>query len=363
MLNLRRVRRLKSADPDYAAHPVFENPALNGAIIVKHRLRPNELSEFASVRRSATKILLPIESNELRLGARYVFIGQRCMDELLHDSFGIALSRDSHDKRTLAILDKTPTLDPFLLREIFRLGGMEPARCYFDLSQADTRRVFEFAQREIEPLVRMTVGEGPAANAFAVKLTSKILANAADVDLDPLRRTMQMEVAQFQEGVFCWKAFLYYKWQLAELLPKVAPVIKEIQTVKPHGPQSADTKAYLEIARTRLHKAIIAACRSVKSSIAVYDSAYERMTLQSEPLAFRDFLLRAPQMFNELGERLGAVEHIVSYWRFKFGSRQGELITPEDLTDIFKDFEGSIEGVDDAADKPQLATPEIINAR
>src|SRR5258708_323692 len=111
VLNLRAVHRRKSGDPDYLANPLFRSPALNTSIIVKHRLRGNEIDQFPNPRRSATKILIPIETNDLRLGARYVFVGQRRFEQSLSEAFGIEMGSDSPDLRTLAVLDETPTLD------------------------------------------------------------------------------------------------------------------------------------------------------------------------------------------------------------------------------------------------------------
>ena len=341
---------------------MFTNAALNASIIVKHRLRPNELDQFSTPRHTATKILVPIEANDLRLGARYVFIGQRRFEQSLFEAFGIAIGSDSPDLRTLAIMDETPTLDPFLLREQLRRHGLEPARCYFDLSQADNKRMFEFAQREIEPLVKMSIGSDTAAITYAVKLTRKILANSADAELEPLRRTMQLDVQQFQEGVFCWKAFLYYKWQLADMLPKVSPVLQEIETIKPRGPQAGETRQYLKVARETLRKALVGACRNVKTTLEIYDHAYGNLTQNSDPTAFRDFLLKAPEMFNDLGEKLGGVEHIVSFWRFRFPGGKMPVISPEELTDMFMDFESSIGITDRPADRSNLPSPRVITA-
>lgn len=342
VLNLRAIQRRKASDPEYRDRPVFRTPALNSSIIVKHRLRGNEIDQFPGPRHTATKVMIPIEANDLRLGARYVFIGQRRFEQALYDAFGIELGEDSPDLRTLAVLDETPTLDPFLLREQLRRHGLEPARCYFELSPADTRRMFDFAQHEIEPLVRMSVGPTLAAAAQAGALTRKILANSADAELEPLRRTLQLDQLQFQEGVFCWKAFLYYKWQLADLLPKVGPVLKQIETIQPRGPQNDELKIYLRGARETLRKQLVAACRSVKSTLEIYDLAYGRLTGQSDPTAFRDFLLRAPSLFNDLGERLGGVEHIISFWRFRFPGDRLPVITADELADLFMDFEGSL---------------------
>ena len=342
VLNLRAIARLKGGAADYKSQPMFENATLNASIIVKHRLRADEFDQFATPRGGATKILIPIETNDLRLGARYVFIGQRHFNKALFDAFGIAPGDGSRDLRVLELLDETPTLDPFLLREQLRRHGVEPARCYFDLSPGDTQRMFDFAQREIEPLVRMSVGAGDASFVKASRLTRVILANSSDAALEPLRRTMQLDPQQFQEGVFCWKAFLYYKWQLADLLPRVGPVLKQIETIRPRGPQDDETKIYLSGARLGLRRSLLDACRQVKGTLEIYDRAYARLTQNSDPGEFRDFLLHAPQLFNALGERLGAVEHIVSFWRYRFPGAKLPVISPDELSDLFMDFEGSL---------------------
>jgi hypothetical protein len=360
VLNLWAIKRRKGADPEHKAKPLFRNNALNSSIILKHRLRGNEPDLFVAPRSSATKILIPIESNDLRLGARYVFIGQRGFRDALHHTFGVDLDEDSADHRILRILDEAPTLDPFLVREQLRRSGFEPARCYFDLSDADARRMFSFAQGEIGLLVRLSMGAGELGEEQGAKLTQKILANTADADLDPLRRTLQLDALQFQEGVFCWKAFLYYKWQLSDLLPRVNRVLKQIQTARPQGPMSDDTKIYLSSATERLPRALMSACRDVRMTLEIYDVAYRNLTEQSEPLAFRDFLLKAPALFNDLGEKLGAIEHIVSFWRFRFPSDNAARIAPDALADLFKDFEGGL-GIKTKS-KPALAPPRIIEA-
>ncbi len=328
VLNLHTVARQKGDDPDYLEKPVFRSTALNTSIIVKHRLRGNETDYFSVPRRSATKILIPIQQNDLKLGARYVFIGQRGFAESLFETCGVELDPEGPDRRTLRILDDTPSLDPFLLREQLRRNGLEPARCYFEISPADTQRMFNFAQAEIESLVRMSVGNADSDGAHSAKLTQKILANSADADLEPLRLTLQLDRQQYQEGIFCWKAFLYYKWQLADLLPRVSVVLQQIETVKPRGPQTDEIKAYLASARENIRKALIKSCRRVKDTLGVYDAAYHSLIAKADPREFRDFLLKAPSLFTDLGERLGAVEHIISFWRFRFPTERAVAIVP-----------------------------------
>ena len=100
----------------------------------------------------------------------------------------------------------------------------------------------------------------------------------------------------------------------------------------------------------------------MKTTLEIYDSAYANLTQNSDPTAFRDFLLQAPDMFNELGERLGGIEHIISFWRFRFPGGKMPVISPEELTDMFMDFEGSVGAVEPRRDMGRLPPPQVIDA-
>jgi len=55
-------------------------------------------------------------------------------------------------------------------------------------------------------------------------------------------------------------------------------------------------------------------------------------------MAFRDFLLKSPEMFITLGERTGMVSHIASFWRYRFPKGRGLMIELDELFDILQDF-------------------------
>ena len=342
VFNLRAVAVLHGRDPDYRAQPLFQNSALNKAIILKHRLRANEQEDFHGYRHSATKILLPIEVGDLRTGARYLFIGQKNFDALLESTYGIRLEPEDRDSRTLAILDETPSLDPFLLREQLKRKAIDAAPCYFDITEADMHRMFDYAESEIQQLVEMSVGGDPAFKNHAAKLARKILLNANDAMLEPLRQVMQLSPEQYQEGIFGWKAFLYYKWRLTNVLPQLNAVVDEIGAITPPGAMTSEMKAFLASTKETIRKTMISSCRKVRDTLGVYDEAYAGMTKRGDPLQFRDFLLRAPALFNDLGERLGAVDHVICFWRFRFPTGKKPVITADELAGIFTDFEQSL---------------------
>jgi hypothetical protein len=342
-LNLVGVWARHGEDEDYRTNPFFRCPLLNRCFVVKHRLRPNERDLFTDGRSNATKIILPIDISDLRSGARSFFIGQRGYMEVLEDLLGSVGTTTQVDIDLLELLDTLPSLDPFLMRERLKKAGFSPARCYFDITDADMAKMFEFVRREITPLIGMSFdGQDAAINDKTAKLAQKILADASDADLEPLRMGMGLDKATFEEGIFCWKGFIYYKWVMGELAPHVRPVIDEITAVKPTGPSNSEDKATIAACKGRLVKGVTTACDTVRSTLKIYDDAYAGLTKRGEPTAFRNFLMMAPSLFYELGERLAAVQHVVSFWKFRFPPGQRAKPTSEELADILVDFEASL---------------------
>ena len=330
-------------NPDWAARPIFRTAALNRALIIKHRLRRNETDLFTGRRQVATKVVIPIDDADLKTGGRYVFVNQIGFERMMMEAFGVAPNHP--DIETLRLIDKLPSLDPFLLREQLRRGGLDPSPCYFSISDSDLQRMLAFVRSEIEPLVTLSLGADTVAvnSDSAGRMASKILSNTPGDQLDALRLTLRLAPEQYQEGVFCWKGFLYYKWTLAALLGEVAGVAEAVRTIKPVGKVDRAAKEYLARSRDVLRGRIIKTCDEVSRTLRVYDDAYAKLTQEGRPIAFRDFLLDAPSMFAKLGDQLGAVQHIVSYWRFRFGSSAAP-VNVEELMDIFMDFETGLLG-------------------
>jgi len=342
VLNLWQIYQKDGRKLEYEQSPFFNNSLLNRSIILKHRIRGGEADLFDYPVLTGTKILLPIAEHELRYGARFLFVGQRNFEELAAEAFGEDLLIGARDRTVLDIIAALPSLDPFLMRESLKTNGFTPAACYFSISEGDLERMFASARAELEPLVRMSFGDGVASSVKSATLLSKILSDANSAELAPLRKVMNMAPQEFRDGVFCWKAFLYYKWQVRDLLPRIRTVVEDIAVVRPTGPVDAEDKVYIGRIKSELRGWIFAAVGSVTDTLGVYDRAYAAMTEQSDPAFFREFLLRAPAMFNALGERLSAIEHVASFWRFRFPSGQMQRVAVDELVDIFMDFEASL---------------------
>lgn len=340
VLNLLSVDKAHGDTPEHREAPFFKNKVLNTVIILKHRLRADDMFLFDEFRATATKIILPFERGDLNLGGQSFFIGQRGWIDLLHEACNspVDLARDIE---VLNLLDALPSLDPFLVRETLRRDGYFIAPCYFAISPADLARMQAYVGQAISQLVEMALGSSEFSPSLG-RLVEALLSTDVDERLEPLRVTLMLEGESFREGVFSWKGFLYYKWALAALSPELKAVSEEIAKLTITGPRDAETGAYLDAARQRLALAIQAQRNDVIRTLKIYDDAFSSLTARKDPQAFRDFLLRAPELFISLGEKVGVISHISSFWRYRFPKGRPATCGVDEALDILQDFESGV---------------------
>lgn len=345
VLNLLATHRRFPEDLELNRNPFFRNRLLNRSIILKHRLRPYEYVNFGTPRPTVTKILLPIDGTDLRSGAHSFFVGQNGFESLLENTFGEDLKTGSRDRQVLDLIDTLPSLDPFLLREHLRANDIEPARAYFAISDADVQRMVEFVREEILALVVLSTGQRRGAHASAARLVDKLLSNTPDQVFEPLRDTLGLNDQQYQDGVFSWRGFLYYKWVFTDMSSALTDVLDDITKIQGRGPKNMETTAYMSGAKMRIQAKLLQAHANVRTLLNVYNEAYSGLTTENNPNGFRNFLLSAPAMFMQLGEQLGAIQHVISFWSYRMPKGKPRIISHEELADLFLDFEDGLAAV------------------
>ena len=336
VLNLFRVARENEGNPEHGQKPLFQSPLINRAFIVKHRARSDETYLFPTPRSTATKIITPFDEDDLRSGGRSLFVDQRGFRDAFRQMGNYTTDAIERDLTVLRLLDTVPSLDPFLLREHLRNNEIEVSPCYFSISEGDQERMHRFVSGELARLVALA--GGTRGSDSSNRMVAALLSSRVDEKLEPLRATLGLTGNDFREGVFSWRGFLYYKWSMERFWPDIMGVLRHIHTIQPAGQVTAEQKVFLQSARRSIIQMVRGNGDHVSRSLAIYDSSFADLVAHQMPKTFRDFLLSAPYMFLELGEKLGAISHIVSFWRYRFPPDGPAHIDAEELSAIFQDF-------------------------
>jgi hypothetical protein len=339
VFNLAGIADKHGSETAYRDAPLFAAPVLNRSILVKHRVEPHEQFLFCGHTDVATKIVIPDDPLNLPAGAHSFFVEQRGFKSRLKE---VGRYRNGEIERDLQILqrfDSCRSFDPLLLREMLRRDGIEAADCYFEFSAAECTEMKEFAAGDILAFIGAIMGQEVSVDdPGAARLMTALLEEEVGDKLDPLRRTLTLDSAQFRDGLFAWRAFLYYKWLLHASAAKIHVVLSELQQTRSKG-GSATTLGKLNKRVSYLaHCAMEDACELVQ----VYDDALAEFTQQRRPSAFRRFLLEAPSLLPELAERMGALTHVIALWSLRFPAGPARTLEAHELLLILDDFEAAL---------------------
>ena len=118
--------------------------------------------------------------------------------------------------------------------------------------------------------------------------------------------------------------------------------MEEVPKLKATGLRDDALLSYLGGAKQRIHGSIEVQRREVLQALQVYDAAFRELTVNGNPIAFRDFLLKAPQMFLMLGEKIGVISHIASFWRYRFPAGKPPVADLMEAVDILQEFEAGL---------------------
>src|SRR5664279_127772 len=199
VLNLTAIGQAQIDNQRHRDKPLLLSRILNSSIILKHRLRADEADLFSLRRAIATKIIIPFEKTDLRAGGRSMFVDQRGFEQMLKEIGNYKEATDlKRDLLVLRLIDKIPSLDPFLLREQLRSNAIVADASYFEISCADQQRMFDYTAVEISRLTALASGKsaGKMDNSTS-RMASALLSSEVNEKLEPLRATLNLNPDEF----------------------------------------------------------------------------------------------------------------------------------------------------------------------
>jgi hypothetical protein len=345
VLNLASVFEKFGKTEEYSANPLFRNVRLNKAIFLKHTLRAHERELVTDQRLTATKIVLPFETTELSLGGYSFFASELDFEKNIAARIGAQAgsSEMSRDLDVLKIIDALPTFDPFLLREQLKRQSLNVARCYFDMTEADAKRMRSFIESEIRKIVCLAFADDPNMQSRSMAMTDMLMTDETAESLEPLRQTLQMSGEEYRDGIFAWKGFLYYSWNVKPMISFVPEFQRQLLSLK-FLRANPDEAVELDHIRRRITNCLSKLAKIVTSGVNNYRDAYQALT-EGKPAPFRGFLKEAPMRFLEVGEAFGMIMHFRLFWDFSFRKRREHWLDVEEGLSIFRDFDLHVSGI------------------
>lgn len=337
VLDLASLAAEKPTDEDYAARPMFLHPVLNRAILVKHNGGGVDSDPFAPRRLGATKVIFPFDVFDLDLGGQYLFVDQTDFMALMRRHLDYDDPEQlERDVAVLRMLDKLPTLDPFLVRGILAHQQIDVGRCYYRLSELDRADMMGFVVSEMQALIKLcfkdqeTGGDGPAK-----RLALRLLGDANSPELDLLRQALRMETSEFSEAMFTWKAFLYYRWRAQELQTQVRATIRAFNGIRSRRFER-DEVMFVNRCKDLAQRTVAYMLDQVARHLRRYDQAFHALTSSGDPSSFRVFLAKGSGL--ELGEQIGCLEMVVGFWEHRFGGGRINAMSPCEMLDGMRDL-------------------------
>ncbi len=336
VLNLDYIAKANRNNQEYHEKPLFVSPIMNAAFVLKQRMRGNDAYQFESARAMVTKIILPFDPSDLSAGGRSIMVDQRGFQEAVRDVGNYNSDAFAHDVKVMRLINALPSLDPFLLRQHLLNYKIDVAPCYFSISKADQEGMHLFVSNELGRLTKL-LGTSASGNSTN-RMVSAMLSSDVAEELAPLRETLNLNGEDFRQGVFSWRGFLYYKWSIEKFWPDTILVLKQINEFRPTGLATPEQNTILAQLRRSIIEMVRDNSKHVNQALSVYDRSFGDLVEQQSPKTFRDFLLSAPFMFLELGEKFGAISHMVGFWKQRFASRGCPLVEVDELLTVLQDF-------------------------
>jgi hypothetical protein len=303
----------------------FHNKILNRAIFLKHNLRPEEKSLFATHRPVETKILVPIDGNRLECGAQSFFIGEHSYRGVVRQM--LKMNVDNPDKtagrdlKLLDILRSIPSFDPFILSEALRLAGINVDRRYFNASYNQMKIASEAVYSDFKPLIEAAIGRSATTEQLS-RFVDQIWNVTEATSTNLFFETLRIPKSEWHDIVFAWKALLYYRLEMKKVDARLPDLIRAMKNVKlNNNVNGCDRKELRRIEHHLVQCLLELQKRSSTSSETAIRALVNAVSVQFDPVKFREALRQLSPSIVTLGTDVTVFDQAVSYYNHLFAQK------------------------------------------
>lgn len=299
------------------ASPFFRNRPLNNIILIKDTVPEADRTPFMpSV---GTKLYFPFNEENIYEGGRTIFLHDRLLEKTIIDYYGegaIAKELLDVDLKVLGILDRLPSLDPFLLKDVFLRQKIAMHEAYFDVSEETWNEIEAFMLQRFEPLVKAAFPEEESSDDKARLLIDKIW-EARDLEaLKPLITAFRLPEGEALDIFSSWRGIVYYSYQYKLEQLKLFDLIKWLKENENPGAgvpanEARDVLSQMNQVREQIRKD----WQTIEDIVKDYEDSYDKMfRYKVSSSEFLTFLKKSNETYWKIGNSLGRVNHAIYCW-------------------------------------------------
>jgi hypothetical protein len=324
----------KLLEKDAAAKRFFHNPPLNNVVLIKDQV-PEHERKGPRCPPVGTKLYFPFNELDIYEGGRTIFLHDPALPQTIIDNFGqnAALTKEAlvQDLRILEILDGLPSLDPFLMKDVFMRADIAVNEDYFEISPEQWKEIEIFILQRFEPLVKAAFPDAMSSDEKARRLIEKIW-EAKDVTaLKPLIDAFRLPENKALEIFGAWKGINFYSFQYSRVQPKLIDIAKWLKGIDiPYGAIPNDDRTKLLANMEQVKDQLRREWQKVDTILREYTDGYDQMFKHKASSAqFLGFLRNSSKAYWDLGSGLGKTNHAAYCWMVLTGRYQaGKLPWP-----------------------------------
>ncbi len=303
IFNLHQIWLDQPEDPHYDLFPVFEHPLLNRAIIIKHNLRHGDEGFRPSRRVTVSKLILPLDPNDLSLGGRAILMSQARLPRVLSSVLDYSRYDLDRDMRMLSLLDGLPSFHPYLIDQATRHAGIKIANLFVRIKATERQEASLKVAEGLSPIFRLglesDLGLAPAPGGGTNRAPS----------------SHRIDGTRVTEAIVAWKCLIYYRRRLLEIAPTVREAASQMRSLSFHRPNGSMIGGLVDQARDALIHPLRRSWRECRQAVLDYDRISVELAATTSVDPVYAFLRSAPKRYRQFGDRLSTLEHICTGWR------------------------------------------------
>lgn len=335
---------------------LFTTGPLNRVILMKHTLRAEEREQIVTSRRSANKLIFPIDIKNLSTGGYSVLFEEIGFQKKMHRYMGGARGFESFgtDVRKLRVLSQSATFDPFLIRERFRMHDLDADDGCFAITPEREQQVLAYLHDHIQALFMGATKDPTLSAKIADGFCYKVFGDEFSDYARYLNQFFAMDGRAIIEAAFAWKSFLYQRLVYKENHRQVLRNLRMIFDMPLPAGMRRDHREYCQRIQMRLKRNLHDHLSYIRDSFGAYDRANYDFSVLKNPSRFIAFLGDAVERSYEVGDRLGLLLHYSALIAYRLDFEYG-LSEQRGAYEFYKDVDLSVSDIIEDDDRRSAA--------